>query len=243
MKWLRGIFLAVVCGCSTMATAADLHLQSGPQRTVMIELYTSEGCNSCPPAEAFLNGLVGNEKLWQRYIPLAFHVDYWDYLGWRDRFASHAYSRRQQTYARVLRARTVYTPEFFVNGKEWRRGYFGGMPSLATEQVGTLRVDLRKNVLTASYSPVDGSATALQLHVALLGMGLSSDIRAGENVGRHTVHQFVVLAHSQVASQQLRWQTTLPQNDQLHSKRQALVVWVSEPDSPVPLQAVGGYLD
>jgi len=239
----RGVLFVVLCTGVTLATAGDLQLQSGPQRTVMIELYTSEGCSSCPPAEAFLDDLVENKQLWQRYIPLAFHVDYWDYLGWRDRFASHANSQRQQSYARVLRAGTVYTPEFFVNGKEWRRGFFGGKPPESTDQVGTLRVALHANRLSATFAPQHSYTLPLQLHIALLGMDLPSDIRAGENAGRHTTHQFVVLAHTQVTSDQLHWQTTLPQIGKLQSKRAALVVWVSAPNDPTPLQATGAYIE
>jgi hypothetical protein len=240
---LARVLCAVLCSSASVAIAGDLQLQSGPQRAVMIELYTSEGCSSCPPAEAFLNSLANNKQLWHRYIPLAFHVDYWDYLGWRDRFATHANSRRQRTYAQVLRARTVYTPEFFVNGKEWRRGFFGGMPPAATAQVGTLRVALHDNRLAATFAPQRGYTLPLQLHIAVLGMALPSDIRAGENAGRRTTHQFVVLAHTQVTSDKLQWQTSLPAiRKLLQPKRAALVVWVSKTDDPTPLQATGGFL-
>lgn len=242
MVLLRCVFLAIFCCSASPSIAADLLLKSGPQRTVMIELYTSEGCSSCPPAERYLNGLLGDRQLWRSYIPLAFHVDYWDYLGWHDRFASHANSLRQQRYARVLHARTVYTPEFFVNGKEWRRGVFGGRPPSTKEQAGILHVLVHGNRLVATFSPQHAYASPLQLHVAQLGMGLPSDIRAGENAGRKTIHQFVVLAHMQLASDKLQWQAAVPAISKLQPKRRALVVWVSEPGNPVPLQATGGFL-
>ena len=238
----RGVLLAVLCSHSAWAFAAELNLQSGPQQTVMIELYTSEGCNSCPPAESFLNDLADHAQLWTTYIPLAFHVDYWDYLGWRDRFASAAYSQRQHTYGKVLRASTIYTPEFFVNGKEWRRGFFGGLPKVTAATVGVLKVSVRDNQLMASFSPRQNDTSTLQLNVSLLGMSLASDIRAGENAGRRTTHQFVVLAHSQVTSDKLQWQTSLPQIHDQQPGRKALVVWVSEPGNPAPLQATGGFI-
>lgn len=242
MTFWRAIFLAVLCGSSTGVFASDLTMQSGPRQTVMIELYTSEGCNSCPPAEHYVNELVDNEQLWIRYIPLAFHVDYWDYLGWRDRFASAANSQRQRTYGKVLQARAIYTPEFFVNGKEWRQGFFGGMPSATTNQVGVLNVVLKNNRLSATFQPRQRVTRSMQLHVAVLGMGMASNIRAGENAGRHTVHQFVVLAHSQVTSDKLQWQTRLPHIDMFKPRRKALVVWVSTSDNPAPLQATAGLL-
>ncbi len=242
MSIWRGVLLAVLCGSGGGVVASDLTLQSGPQQTVMIELYTSEGCNSCPPAEKFVNSLVGNEQLWTTYIPLAFHVDYWDYLGWRDRFATAANSQRQRRYGKVLQARTIYTPEFFVNGKEWRRGFFGGMPPASSNKVGILRVLFQNGQLTATFMPQNKYHKSLQLHVAVLGMGLTSNIRAGENAGRHTTHQFVVLAHMQVTSDQLQWQVTLPAIGKFQPRRKALVVWVSEPGNPVPIQATAGFL-
>ena len=147
------IFLSLCLG-ATSVLAAELTLQSGPQQTLMIELYTSEGCNSCPPAERFLNRFVDNKQLWQTYIPLAFHVDYWDYLGWHDKFATPANTQRQQRYGKVLQSPTIYTPEFFVNGKEWRRGLFGRLPMVSSQEVGTLKVSLHESLVTASFDAV-----------------------------------------------------------------------------------------
>ena len=241
MHGWRSLLCLILYGGSVTVFAADWHAQSGPQRTVMIELYTSEGCNSCPPAERFLNSLVDNSRLWQTYIPLAFHVDYWDYLGWRDRFAKSAYSQRQREYARVLHARTVYTPEFFVNGKEWRRSLFAGMPATSAEDAGVLKLNLQQTQLTASYS-AHANQGPLQLHLAILGMGLTSDIHAGENAGRHSVHEFVVLTHTQLVSENAHWQTTLPAVTDIKPARKALVAWVSAAGNPSPLQATGGFL-
>ncbi|MBI1424184.1 MAG: DUF1223 domain-containing protein [Gammaproteobacteria bacterium] len=242
MHGWRSLLFIILYGGSVTAFAADWHVQSGPQRTVMIELYTSEGCNSCPPAERFLNSLADNPRLWQTYIPLAFHVDYWDYLGWRDRFARPAYSQRQRDYARVLRARTVYTPEFFVNGKEWRRSLFAGMPAIPADETGVLKLSLQHTQLSASFVSAQGNPGPLQLHVALLGMGLTSEIRAGENAGRHSEHEFVVLAHAQINSENAHWQTSLPNVTDIRPTRRALVAWVSAPGNPAPLQATGGLL-
>jgi hypothetical protein len=242
MRLWRSIFFIVLCGGYSWVFAGELSMQSGPQQAVMIELYTSEGCNSCPPAERFLNDMVDNDQLWTTYFPLAFHVDYWDYLGWRDRFASHANSQRQRVYGKVLQARTIYTPEFFVNGREWRRGFFGGMPSVTGKQVGVLKAMLQDSRLTATFAPRDRKLKPTQLHVAILGMGLPSDIRAGENAGRRTTHQFVVLAHTQETSDTLHWHTTLPRIGDQQPKRRALVVWVSESANPTPMQVTGGFL-
>ena len=89
----------------------------------MIELYTSEGCSSCPPAEAWLSTWKSSPDLWKSVFPVAFHITYWDDLGWTDSFAQPAFTQRQRDYAARLGQDSVYTPEFVVNGREWR-GWF-----------------------------------------------------------------------------------------------------------------------
>lgn len=232
----------LLCVSVNAVCIAELHLQSGPQQTVMIELYTSEGCNSCPPAERYLNQFVHDKQLWTTYIPLAFHVDYWDYIGWRDRFATSANSRRQQIYGKVLQAPTIYTPEFFVNGKEWRGRQFGGLPQVTTRAVGVLKVSVKGVQVSASFDPPHKYDQALQLHLAVLGMDLQSDIAAGENAGRHAIHQFTVLGHTQTESPTLQWHSELPSIGEHVAPRLALVAWISHRYSPAPLQATGGYL-
>lgn len=88
--------------------------QSGTGNPVVVELYTSQGCSSCPPADKILNGLAQRPDV----IALALHVDYWDYIGWKDIFADPAYSKRQRAYARFAGARTVYTPQMIVGGMD-----------------------------------------------------------------------------------------------------------------------------
>ena len=77
-----------------------------------VELFTSQGCNSCPPADAYLGLLAKRPDI----VALSFHIDYWDYIGWKDPFASRATTDRQRAYARVLKQRYVYTPEIVVDG-------------------------------------------------------------------------------------------------------------------------------
>lgn len=243
MSFWRYSLLLLVSVVSLSVSAAEQAFRSGPVQTVMVELYTSEGCNSCPPAESFLNSFVDHPDLWQIYIPLAFHVDYWDYLGWRDAYATAAHTWRQQTYGKVLQARTIYTPEFFVNGQEWRRGFSRRQPSPEGKTVGTLNVVLNGEKITAVFMPQQDFHKPLELHIAVLGMDLSSAIRAGENAGRSTVHQFVVLGHAHTANDKPQWQTSLPPLIDVPTGKKAVVVWVSEVDNPAPLQATGGYLN
>src|SRR6266567_7895599 len=119
--------------------------ESGEARTMLVELFTSEGCSSCPPADAWINQLKESPDLWKKIVPVVFHVDYWDNLGWRDRFAKPEFTSRQRRYAAAWGGDSVYTPGFVINGKEWR-GWFGGnaMP-ITSAKVGVLRVSVGDN--------------------------------------------------------------------------------------------------
>ncbi len=222
--------------------AAQAGFESGPEQNLLIELYTSEGCSSCPPAESYLNNLLDHPQLWREYIPLAFHVDYWNHLGWRDRFSSASYSARQRAYARYWRSRTVYTPEFFVNGREWRRWFRSAPPDSKFKRIGNLKAQLKGEQLLASFEPLVRLPDKLVLHVAVLGMHRRTEIQAGENAGRLSSHQFVVLGHKAVSSEQRQWQTRLPQRIIDEPGREAIAIWVTQADSPVTLQAAGSML-
>ncbi len=100
---------------SLSLTASAQTFTSTDKRVSVLELYTSEGCSSCPPADEWLSKLKQDDRLWSEIIPLAFHVDYWDYIGWQDPFANKRYSQRQRQYARDKNVRTVYTPGTLLN--------------------------------------------------------------------------------------------------------------------------------
>lgn len=135
----RGSLILVVLMFCGAARAADFTFSSGVRRVSLVELYTSEGCSSCPRADAWLGALKDKPGLWKRFVPVAFDVDYWDGLGWPDRFAKPVWTERQRNYARHWRSRSVYTPGFAVDGKEWR-GFFRGetLPDQPDELPGNL---------------------------------------------------------------------------------------------------------
>ena len=115
MRALTALLLAMI-----PATAvAECTVHSGPTTNVLVELYTSEGCDSCPPADRWLQALGGGGTAAGRIIPVAFHVDYWDYLGWKDRFASPRYSERQRALASAAKSTRVYTPQVVVAGRDF----------------------------------------------------------------------------------------------------------------------------
>src|SRR4051812_9133614 len=113
---MRLLFLLVLLGSSLVA--APSRFTSGQTRTHLLELYSSEGCSSCPPAEAWVGGLREAPGLWRDFVPVAFHVAYWDQLGWRDRFATPEFNARQYAYASAWGTESVYTPEFVLDGAE-----------------------------------------------------------------------------------------------------------------------------
>jgi hypothetical protein len=227
--------------------AAPLEYESRIQRTAVLELFTSHGCSSCPPADAWLRRFVNHPDLWSRFIPMAFHVDYWNGLGWPDRFASPAYSDRQRSYHQIGAIGSVYTPGFVLSGKEWRGWFRRHSPGLSlTEEVGRLKVVVESGKgATATFRPGDtlerGPLTA---HMAVLGFGLNSSIGAGENSGRTLQEDFVVLGVSSADPDQGRWlwQLRWPDIRETESSRLALVVWLSRPGDPAPVQAAGGWL-
>lgn len=216
-------------------------LESGTRQSTLVELYTSEGCSSCPPAEHFLNGFTRHPDLWTRYIPMAFHVDYWDDLGWKDRFSKAQYSQRQRKYARVQRQNTVYTPAFLVNGEPWRPMFYTRDIEAAHVQVGRLRLLIDAGHAEATFTPVEPPIEA-ELNIALLGMGIETRIEAGERSGSRARHEFVVLGHRRYAPQDNHWQVELAFSDDHRVDRLAVVAWVSRPGNPAPVQSVGGEL-
>ena len=224
-------------------TFADaIHIESGIRKNTLIELYTSEGCSSCPPAEEYLNHYVDNPQLWKTWIPVAFHVDYWDYIGWKDRYAKKEYGARQSRYAKLKQVSTVYTPAFMVNGQSWRPGFFSPSLKEETSEVGNLAVTMTGNNITASFKPVNKIDGTLTLNIALLGMDLATKIERGENAGRNAKHEFVVIGFNKKQSHNNQWQMTLPKEHYQGAKHYALAAWVSVDNNPTPIQALGTYL-
>jgi len=236
-------FLALMSLYSAVTSAAgDVTLESGRTKTHLLELYTSEGCSSCPPAEAWLSKLKNEPRLWSGIVPIAFHVDYWDRLGWRDPFASKVWTSRQYQYSARWGSSSVYTPGFVLNGREWRNS---GVPAPATETPGVLKLTVRDNdSVSANFSPAAADARKLDVHVARLGFDLSIKVKAGENSGRKLLHDFVVLGLTKEPLVSGTAETRLPAVAQKEAanSRGAIAAWVTESGQIEPIQAVGGWL-
>jgi len=243
LKTLAVHFFAISCLISISANALSLNFRSGEHQTALIELYTSEGCSSCPPADRWLTSLKTSPKLWENFIPIAFHVDYWNYLGWDDRFAKAEYSQRQRQHKKEKNIRSVYTPGFVVNGQEWR-GWFKGKRDLSgmePKNVGVLELTVNNESFTANFSPTSPTDKKWTLTIAILGMDIVNQVDRGENAGRRLTHDFVTLAVAQhKESAPMQWQGKLPRANT--GQAQAVVAWLSASESLDAIQAVGGTL-
>jgi hypothetical protein len=166
----------------------------------LVELFTSEGCDSCPPADRWLAAHFPAERD-SRAIALAFHVDYWDRLGWIDRFASPSYTARQYDAMRANRATFVYTPQVLLQGHEFAwRGADAPIDAAARQPARAaiaLDADVRTSEIVAHVdAEVSDAALArdARLYVAYADSGLVSDVKAGENRGVRLAHDHVARA-------------------------------------------------
>ncbi len=186
MKYLRTYIAAAAILTAGLAQAAD--------RLVVVELFTSQGCSSCPPADAMIGDLVESADV----LPLSMHVDYWDYIGWKDTFASPAYTQRQRGYAIAAGARNVYTPQIIIGGMDHVIG------ARAMEVAMRIQQHSDKAKVVSLDVTRDGGAVSIQgtlseprpgaYAVVLVGYTPTSsvNIRRGENAGRTITYHNVV---------------------------------------------------
>ncbi len=250
--WSLTAAAAAFAQAPPVANATKTPLQtisSGSTRASLFELYTSEGCSSCPPAEAWFSTLATSERLWRDVVPVAFHVDYWDYLGWVDVFARPQFSERQRDYAAAWNSDRVYTPGFVWNGNEWR-GWFDGKPLPASSgNAGALALDVLPGSTSVRFVPPANARIAgpLEACIAVLGAGLSRKVTAGENKGKTLLHDFVVMDFQRVpltggADGALAGAGTWKVAKAAEPARYAVAVWIAVEGRDEPLQAAGGWL-
>lgn len=171
---------------------------------VVLELFTSQGCSSCPPADRLLSKL-GSEDT--RVIPLAYHVDYWNYLGWRDPFSSAQWSNRQRLYAQTMQSSQVYTPQLVINGTD----------QLVGSSESNVRAEIERQLDRGNRGTVsieemtrNGNELTVKLHaqldhgnadlvVALFENGITTAVKNGENANRNLTNDFIVRWESRAA--------------------------------------------
>jgi hypothetical protein len=224
---------------------AETIAQSGPKQVSLLEVYSSEGCSSCPPAEEWISRLKKDKQLWKTFVPVVFHVDYWDELGWKDKFSKKEYTDRQKAFASEWRNNSIYTPGFVLNGREWKRWLvWPGVPQ-SGDDVGSLSIDrLNAQTFKIQYKPLKPDGNRYFLSVALLGSGIISDIKAGENSGRRMVHDFTVLQFTRkpIARGNDGFESDVTLEIPTASGSYSIAVWITSSASGAPIQAAGSEL-
>lgn len=226
------VALAALLACTAVAAATPT--RTPPAGPVVVELFTSEGCSSCPPADAALLDLAARGDV----LALEFHVDYWDYLGWRDPFSSAEYTARQEAYGRTLADGRVYTPQMIVGGTDSFVGTSRSAARRAIDRRAAARavgVELSRVDRTRLAVAVDPVDAASEVMLAITESGLSTAVPRGENAGRTLAHAPVVrrlirLGHARPGA---AWtgETTLTIDPAWARERVAAVVFVQEQTS------------
>jgi hypothetical protein len=236
---MRFAFLAplVAAVASGGATAAlpTCKAESAAVLVPVLELYTSEGCSSCPPADRWLSSLKASAAA-GRAVVQAFHVGYWDYIGWVDRFASPIHTARQREIASRNGLSSIYTPQLVRNGKDWRdyaRSLEGGEPARARVAMQKIAED----AFEAQVTPGDGTG-AWSAYWTVTEHGHSSKVRSGENAGEFLQHDFVVRQYVPAGEYRGPSRLTLRTvaSQAAHPRQVNLVVF--EPKTGRPLQAL-----
>jgi hypothetical protein len=232
---MRTTLMALCIAALPMLTAAQTcERTAGARPPLVVELYTSEGCSSCPPADRWLSTLKGRDDL----LPLAFHVSYWNRLGWVDRFATQDATQRQYALARAMGAPNVYTPQVVAHGRDWRR--WPALPPADSAPPAPMSLKLLREGgrVVAEVGAAPGRWTG---YWAVLEDGHRSRVSAGENRGETLAHDHVVRLYRPVGDWQGAHTFTLdlPPADPAHARRVAFVIAGAGDLRPVQALSLG----
>lgn len=254
MKWIKILlmttcilFISSIQSEEQNKEARKVISTSGPAHVQFIELYSSESCSSCPPADKWISNFKNAAGLWKTFVPIVFHVDYWNHLGWKDNLSSKEMTKRQIDLSRLWSRPSVYTPAVVADGKEWskwRDSKDYKLPEFEGTNSGILLTILQEKDDTYTIK-VEGTQKNEKyiISIAELGMGLISKITSGENSGETFEHNFVVLSlgSKQLSNIKMEVNFKIPKNNRKVS-RSALVAWIEKNNIPVALQTTGNYL-
>lgn len=239
---MRKFFILMLFLLTTGMAFAET-FQSSTRHVTLMELYSSEGCSSCNPADDWVRGFRNAPGLWKDYVPAVFHVDYWDGAGWKDPFGSSHYTRRQEKYMQIWHGGTIFTPCVLVNGRVWANPQ-GGIP-IANEHPGVLKVETQgPGRYRVVFDPTDRASKNYEAHIVLLGFDVESKVDKGENAGKTLKHDFIVLdyQHAPMAGSSSPSAALNLSTHDSRARKFGVAVWVTANNNPLPLQATGGYL-
>jgi len=212
--WGTALMAALVSGS---ALAGSCSARSGAAVTPVVELFTSQGCSSCPPADRWLSSLATRGKDTQPVIQ-AFHVAYWDYIGWVDRFAAPAHTQRQRQLAAWNGLRNIYTPQVLLDAQDWRQWHQAGdrIPASAGPAWGQIAMRQREDaVFEASVTMRDGAPASWAAYWTVTEDAFKTAVGAGENAGEQLRNDHVVRQY--VPAGDYRTQAGQPQTLVLHA--------------------------
>jgi hypothetical protein len=248
---MRIAFFFVGLALAVQASAGQCIGDSGPRTTALVELYTSEGCSSCPPADRWLSELPGRGYGPERVVPIALHVDYWDYLGWKDRYAKRAFSLRQRKLTQLQRMALVYTPQVTLQGRDFRAwgkpafdeavARINARPAAARIRLEIAALDARGLQVRAVAHLHSSGGRAASLYLAAYGNRLESRVTSGENQGRTLRHDHVVLEWQgpfHLSAGPLRMERLLPLLPGATPGNSGVVAFVQDRRSTEVLQAL-----
>lgn len=209
------------------------YAQSKP--VVVVELYTSQGCSSCPPADEFLAMLTMDPAI----LPLSLHVDYWDYIGWADEFADPKFTVRQKEYAHAFGTRSIYTPQFIVGGIDRVEGnrpeettQFIRKHLSAAQDIG-LTLQRNGNTVTIQANPLGADFGKSNIQLVRYTPSETVHIERGENAGKSIKYYNIVTSWQSVGS----WSGKAPLNMQASVKGDQPIVVIVQQDGPAYIVA------
>ena len=254
-------FLLLFPVTTVFADNADCEVQSQAHRVALLELYTSEGCSSCPPADKWLSKLNGKGIDSSKLVALSLHVDYWNYIGWRDPYSSSQYTARQRQVAGHNRLRSIYTPQMVLNGRDyrsWRRQDISRTLKETNSQPAAADLNLawseqssgeNQSVsikLKASLNPPHDAAQPV-VNLVIYENNLTSHVDAGENDGRSLKHDYVVrrLLKYPFATgrSEVERQISIPLNKDWNKDQLSLALFVQDDQSGAVMQAMAHAID
>jgi len=237
------MIFSVFMGFSSIVSAD----QSQHRPFVVVELFSSEGCSSCPAADLLASKLTAwarqnNEPVY----PLIFHVDYWNNLGWRDVFSQQEFTQRQNNYAKIFKDQGVYTPEMIINGSD---AFVGSdqeklQNDLDRELSMPAGIDLRLGLLKQEGDQIvvkydaQGFTPGDVINIALVERGLRTDVTAGENAGRTLHHDNVVREFQTIPLTQAVGQARIPLNKIADTAQASVIAYVQDPQTML-IEAAG----
>ncbi len=248
--------VAVLSQKASNAELSDVRtVISSENRVAVLELYTSEGCSSCPPADHFLSKLKNAGISSKQLIPMAFHVTYWDYIGWNDRFAKKQFDQRQRDAAYKKNSKSVYTPQFRLSGDDYRSyKSFSKDVNRLIKQKATINLELSLRVssgqtgkdrllVSLKSSNYQSDVNNLGYYFAVVENNLLSEVEAGENDGEQLHHDYVVREllgpyYQAESDQQYETEKTINLDSEWQKNNLSIVAFVENLQTGELLQAV-----